>query len=129
MRILNNFVRSSAFRRFLFLIVMGLIAGICLAFSPADWIVTSANPATPIQLATNESIRARTLVFIGNKAARTVNAGTVWIQCNSTNDSPGIKLLSGQTISLTAGPGGFDLTNFWVDVETTNDGVTVMILQ
>ena len=112
-----------------FLSVLFLLAvGIALAAQPTEIQLTGGNPAVPAQITTND-YRARTIVFVGNKAARTPNSGTVWIQVNSTNDSPGIKLLSGQTISLTAGAAGFDLRAFYVDVETTNDGCAVLMLQ
>jgi len=118
---------------------VGLIIGAALAASINERIVTASDPAVPVRLSTNECV-AKTFVFIGNKSARVANTGTVWIQTSSTNDAPGIKLLSGQTISLTGGTGsltgrgadgtgGLDLRQFWVDVEMANDGVVVLVLQ
>jgi hypothetical protein len=95
---------------------------------PYDLVVTCSDPSVPRQLS-NSEIKGKTLVFIGNKSARVPNTGTVWIQTSPDNDAPGIKLLSGQTISLTSGSSGLDLRSFYIDVESANDGVTILILQ
>jgi len=116
-------------KKHLVMTVMALLgAALVLGEGITELVIGGGDPAVPQPLATNE-IRGKTLVFIGNKSARVPNAGTVWIQASRTNDAPGIKLLSGQTISLTGGANGLDARQFWVDVETTNDGVVVLILQ
>lgn len=90
---------------------------------------TNSSTTSPVQLTTN-SVKCRTIVLTGYKSARTPNTGDVWIQYNnSTNNSAGLKLQSGQTISITAGNTGLDASDIWIDPDTANDGVVAILFQ
>lgn len=90
---------------------------------------TNSSTSSPVQLTTNTTM-CKTIVFTGYKSARVANTGTVWIQYNnSTNDNAGLKLQSGQTVSITAGPSGINAADFWIDPETANDGVVAILFQ
>lgn len=100
------------------------------AIGTTEIIKTNSSTSVPAQLTTNETIRCKTIVFTAYKSARVANTGSVWIQYNnSTNDNAGIKLLSGQTLSITAGSGGMLASDFWIDVESANDGVVAVLFQ
>jgi len=88
-------------------------------------LVIVPNPAVPLKLGTD--LAAKTFVFVGCKGV-TNNSGRVWIQTNPTNNIGGIPLQAGQVISVTV-PNENRVTDFWIGVETTNDGCTVTLFQ
>lgn len=92
---------------------------------------TVASADTPEQLTTNQ-IWGHTIVFVGMKATRTNNTGTVFIQCTSSNSGAGIPLSPGGTVSITVSHPpirGVCATNWWIDVETAGDGVVSWIIE
>jgi hypothetical protein len=89
-------------------------------------IKTVASSSTPEILGGTEA-SFRTIVFIGNKAARVANLGRVWIQLTSTNDSGAIPLQPSQVISFTADK-NFLPQDFWIDVETNGDGIVAVFM-
>ncbi len=92
---------------------------------------TVASADTPEQLTTNE-IWGHTIVFLGMKATRTNNTGTVYIQCTSSNSGAGIPLQPGGTVSITVTYPpirGVCATNFWIDVDTAGDGVVSWVIE
>lgn len=96
--------------------------------TPTEIIKTVASAATPEALGASTVASFKTIVFVGNKAARTANTGRVWIQLTSANGSAGIPLLSGQVISITT-VARFSPADFYIDVETAADGVVTLLLQ
>ena len=69
-------------------------------------------------------VRGHSFTFVGMKAARTDNAGKVYIQPASGNDTAGIPLNPGDTITFTADSPDdyFTDAQFYIDVETAGDG-------
>lgn len=94
---------------------------------PITIVKTVASTLVPEVL--GESIlRGTTITFTGMKAARTPNVGTVWVQMDAADGSPGLQLLPAQTISWPAGvAGSFTANDFWIDVENAGDGVIAFI--
>lgn len=90
-------------------------------------IKTVASTAVPEALGTN-GVVFRTIVFIGNKAARTANTGRIWIQATSANDDGGIPITSGGIFSVTAASGNFQDKDFYIDVENNGDGVVAIMM-
>lgn len=65
--------------------------------------------------------------FLGNKAARTANTGTVYLGLESTNDTQALPITTGATVVLEAAPGArLDLSDLWIDVATNADGVVIL---
>ncbi len=65
--------------------------------------------------------------FIGNKAARTANTGTVYLGLDSTNDAQPLAITTGATVVLEAATGcKLDLSDLWLDVATAADGVLIL---
>ena len=112
---------------------IAILGAIATAFGQ-QWSVSITKTVTtnsvPEQLTTTE-YWGHTVTFLGMKATRTNNTGTVYVQWNSTNQGSGIPLLPGATLSITmpdARKQGICLTNFWIDVETDGDGVVAFIM-
>lgn len=61
------------------------------------------------------------------KASRAANTGTVYLGCSSSNDSQPIELGAGDEITIDVGVNGakLDLNDFYLDVATNGDGVTI----
>ena len=101
--------------------------------------LAGATEVTPTQItktvaaiATPEAIAAdgtyfRTATLIGKKAARTNNAGTVYIGIGATNDTQAYPVQPGESITLTmpAGEKG-DLNDWYIDAENAGDGLVVI---
>lgn len=90
--------------------------------------VTNASTTVPVVLGAG-NLQFRSITFCGYKSARVANVGTVWIQRVVTDAAIGVPLASGQTVTFTA-PNGkyFRDSDFFIDVEQANDGVTAMYL-
>lgn len=99
----------------------------CLASQPAPLtlIVTTVTNTVPVVLGTN-TLHFKSVMFQGLKAAHTTNTGTVWIQFSSTNDAGGFKLPAGGSVLVTS-TRALDAADFWIDSETSGDGVVAMI--
>jgi hypothetical protein len=68
----------------------------------------------------------RKALFIGNKAARTANTGTVYLGLASTNDTQPIPITTGAERTVEAVSGAkFNLADIWLDVVTAADGVLI----
>lgn len=94
--------------------------------SIGQWVVINSSTATPAVL-TNAVIKAKRVTFVGNKATRTANTGTVYIGQQSDNDTQPIEVQSGQTVSLLIPENQqIDLSKLYLDVVTANDGVLVL---
>lgn len=64
--------------------------------------------------------------FVGNKAARTANTGTVYLGLSSANDTQPVSITTGAILTLEAAPGTkLFLSDLWLDVATNADGVLV----
>ena len=74
------------------------------------------------------AVRGHSFTFVGMKAARTDNAGKVYIQPAAGNDTAGIPLNPGDTITFTADSPDdyFTDAQFFIDVETAGDGVVAI---
>lgn len=93
---------------------------------PDEFSKVVAAPGTPEALtAALTTFRSATLV--ANKAARTVNTGTVYLWSTSGNDTQPFPILPGKIAEIVA-PGGFkfDFQDFYLDVDNAGDGVQVV---
>ena len=90
-------------------------------------IKTVSATGTPEALGSSAT-RAHSVTFIGLKAARTDNAGKVWIQPGSGDGTAAIPLSPGEDVTFTAGAedGYFSADQFYIDVETAGDGVVAL---
>ncbi len=90
-------------------------------------IKTVSATGTPEALGTSAT-RAHSVTFLGLKAARTNNAGKVWVSPNSGNDTAAIPLDPGDDITFSASTedGYFSADQFYIDVETAGDGVVAL---
>lgn len=69
----------------------------------------------------------RRALFLGNKAARTANTGTVYLGLESTNDSQVLPITTGAERTLEAVTGArLSLADLWLDVATNADGVVIL---
>ena len=87
-------------------------------------IKTESATGTPEALGSG-SVRGHSFTFVGMKAARTDNAGKIYIQPASGNDTAGIPLSPGDSITFTADSDDdyFTDAQFYIDVENAGDGV------
>tara|TARA_R100001443_G_scaffold100871_1_gene108409 strand:- start:2329 stop:2637 length:309 start_codon:yes stop_codon:yes gene_type:complete len=87
-------------------------------------IKTVSATGTPEALGSG-SVRGHSFTFVGMKAARTDNAGKIYIQPASGNDTAGIPLSPGDSITFTADSDDdyFTDAQFYIDVENAGDGV------
>jgi len=71
------------------------------------------------------AIRCHSITFLGMKAARTNNVGTIWVAPGSGNDSAAIPVEPGESTTFTAKNADdyFKDGQFYIDVETAGDGV------
>ena len=107
-----------------FLLLITLFALGALWAANDTLIVINPTPLIPVQIGTN--LTARTYVFVGAKGT-TNNTGTVWIRLSSsTNDVGGIPQAAGAVYTLPVAT--VHVQDFWVKVGTTNDGVTVLMV-
>jgi len=86
-------------------------------------IKTVSATGTPEALGSG-GVRAHSVTFLGLKAARTNNAGKVWISPNSGNDTAAVPLDPGDEVTFTssAEDNYFTDAQFYIDVETAGDG-------
>ena len=86
-------------------------------------IKTVSATGTPEALGSG-SVRGHSFTFVGMKAARTDNAGKIYIQPASGNDTAGIPLSPGDSITFTADSDDdyFTDAQFYIDVENAGDG-------
>ena len=87
-------------------------------------IKTVSATGTPEALGSG-SVRGHSFTFVGMKAARTDNVRKIYIQPASGNDTAGIPLNPGDTITFTADSDDdyFTDAQFYIDVENAGDGV------
>lgn len=96
------------------------------AYLPQPIVKTVASTSVPEALGA-ETVEFESVIFIGYKTSRTANTGRVWIQQTTTNDAPGVPIVSGGTASFTAPPGkAFTANSFYIDVENAGDGVVAI---
>jgi len=90
-------------------------------------IKTVSATGTPEALGSG-AVRAHSVTFLGLKAARTDNAGKVWISPNSGNDTAAIPLNPGDEVTFAANSPDdyFTDAQFYIDVETAGDGVVAL---
>lgn len=114
-------------------IIVLLIALCFCALAAAQSVAKRAElTKTVAAVATPETISATSITFrkatvLGKKAARTVNATSVYIGWQSGNDTQSFELVSGGEAEITAPAGQvFNLNSIYVDVTTAGDGVVVL---
>lgn len=94
--------------------------------TPAQIVKTVAATATPEAIAADGTFFRRATI-IGNKAARTLNTGDVYIGPSSADGSQPFVIGPGESITLDAFPGTKqDLNDWYVDVLNAGDGVVVI---
>lgn len=109
-------------------LLLGLAAAIAQSVKgTGQFSKTNADAAVPVAL-TNTTILCKEVVFLGKSAPRTDNTGDVYIGEKSGNDVNAFKLAPGdQAVVRVQDPAGFiNLANWYVDVTTASDGVTVI---
>lgn len=68
----------------------------------------------------------RRATFLGNKAARTGNTGTIYLGLESTNDTQVLTVATGAERTIEAVTGArLNLADLWLDVATAADGVVI----
>jgi hypothetical protein len=94
-----------------------------LAATIASTNIINANTGTPVVLGTVAE-KFLAVTFIGRKAPRTANTGTVYIQMLSNDQTNAIPILSQGIITVDAPANAyFTAAQFWLDVDTANDGI------
>ena len=89
-------------------------------------IKTVAATGTPEALATDATY-FRSALVIAKKAARTANAGNIYLGIGATNDTQPYEIAPGDVLSIKADPGTkMDLNDWYVDVLNAGDGVAVI---
>lgn len=117
-------------KRAVLYIIPLLIVTACMAeelrVGSGQIITISAATATPTVF-TNANTWVRKVTIRGKKAARTNNTGTVYVGPTSGNDTQGFDIAAGGEAILEAAPGCLiNLADWYVDVETANDGVMLV---
>ena len=81
--------------------------------------------ATPVQV-TSESASFVKATFVGVKAPRTNNTGTVYLGFASGNDTQFIPIATGASLTIEAPPSqAYNFNQFWLDAATVGDGVII----
>lgn len=88
---------------------------------------TVSATGTPEAL-TNATVLVKEVTFLGKSAPRTDNTGDVYIGITSGDNTQAFKLPpGGEAVIRVQDPSGFiNLSSWYVDVTTANDGVTVI---
>lgn len=107
--------------------IICIVALIAWAENANDVIKVVSFATVPELVGTNLS--ARTFVFSGYKSRTTVNTGKIWIQRSSGNNAGGFPVSPGQTVSVTIDNAKARQMDFWIDVETDDDGVICTLIQ
>ena len=83
----------------------------------------------PVQL-TSTATEVYSVTFLGKKAARTDNTGTVWIQWANITNTVGLPLAAGQSLTIDGGTTyqPINLADFWIESETAADGVQAIYI-
>ena len=94
---------------------------------PQQIIKTVADSGTPEAITSTSPTYFVYAIFIGRKAARTANTGNIWLGITSGDNTQPIRLVPGQEKTIEAPPSKqFNLSDWYVDVETNGDGVIVI---
>lgn len=114
-------------------IVIGLALAafsIAVADNGVSTIVKTVTTNTvPERLTTNAGTFSR-IVFHARASARSTNSGAVYLQWISTNDTAAIIISANGQYTLDAMNADMrQLTNIWVDVETSGDGVVAVVFE
>jgi len=105
--------------------IAGPIAN-CTEVVPTQITKTVAAIATPEALAANDTLFRRA-TLLGKKAARTNNAGIVYLGIGATNDTQALEINPGETVTIEAPVGcKYDLNDWYLDVLNAGDGVVVI---
>jgi len=114
-------------------LVLALVA--CAGLAVADGLLTlqeltktNADTSVPVRLVTVRGQSPfKSATFYGKKSARVNNTSSVWLGVNSTNQTQLIEVPAGGAVVMSAPVNSFmDLYDLYLDVETANDGVTVV---
>lgn len=89
------------------------------------FVKTVADTGTP-EAITSTNLKCSSVTLLGIKAARTANAGTVYVGWTSANDSQFFPITASGEIVINAGDGRtINLAEIYVDVLNNGDGVGV----
>lgn len=96
-------------------------------FKFATFASVNSSTAAPKQF-TNATLAAKSVTVMGYKSPQTSNTTTVWIGWSSGNGAQEVPLPPGEIIVFKAVDNQKfqNLSNFWFDVTTANDGVVVI---
>lgn len=94
--------------------------------TPTQITKTIAAVSTPEALAADGTFFRRAML-IGKKAARTNNAGIVYLGIGDTNDTQALEISPNEPINIVAPPGEkYDLNDWYLDVLNVGDGVIII---
>jgi len=88
---------------------------------------TASSAGTPVAF-TNAVVLVKEVTILGKSAPRTDNTGDVYVGVTSGNDTQAFKIAPGgeAVIRVERQDAFIDLSQWYVDVTTANDGVTVI---
>ena len=92
---------------------------------------TNASTSVPTNFTAGVSattnIMATLVTVIGKSSARGINSGTVYVGITSGNDTQPYPIAPGVEVVMRAPEGKvFNLKEWWFDVDTANDGLTII---
>ena len=113
--------------------MIAVVASASLKFQTISKVVAAAD--VPVQLV-SETTQALSVTFVGAKAPRTNNAGTVYVQVANVTNAVAYPIAPGQTLTINGDPTGYqgryapiDLSTFWIEAPNLGDGVQVIYIQ
>ncbi len=111
--------------------VLAIALVVVWAVSPTEVIITNAAPLVPKEIldASGNPLAAKTFIFVGMSAAHTTNTSRIIIQRNLTNDVGGIPINPGEKVGVPVYTDRARVVRWWLDVESTNDGVICIPIQ
>jgi len=108
--------------------LLAVAASAAITFGTLSRVTAAAN--VPVQLTTTPTA-VLGVTFVGMKAPRTLNTGTVYVQVANVTNTVAYPIAPGQTLTI-VGSGRFlpiQLTNFWIEAPNAGDGVQVIYTQ
>lgn len=94
---------------------------------PYTALVIAASTSVSVRLSQGEKkFRAAVIAGVNTTGKGTANTGTVYVGTDS--DFTPLRVIAGKDVTIAAPPGVFyDLRDFWLAVDTANDGVAIFV--
>lgn len=107
------------------LLLIGLAAALAQALKgTGQFSKTNSSAATPVAI--TNVLRCMEVTILGKSAPRVDNVGDVYIGPTSANDTQAFKISPGGEVLIKVTSGEINLGDWYLDVTTANDGVTVL---